>query len=137
MPIPTLRGDMKREEVEEEYKKFGWAKKTRFEWIEVDQRNGTYLKKIYDINADAMPCSNSDDATYQLTFIQIVPTGVVWTCAMCRRTEGPLAFEASGFRLVEQKQVSLTEAWDTIKRTNQRPPIGLQPLSGREGFRLK
>jgi hypothetical protein len=137
MPIPTLKGDVTREEAVKEYAKFGWTKRTRFDWIEVDQRNGTYLKKTYDVNADAMPCSSADDASYQLTFVQVVPTGIVWTCGMCRKTEGPLAFEASGFRLIEQKQVSLTEAWDTIKMTNQKPPIGLQPLSGREGFRLK
>ena len=139
MPIPTLVGDLTREEIIAKYgvEPYNWKKKFQFEWVEVDQRTGGFQKKTFDVNADAMPCSVSDDSSYQLSFVQFVPSGVAWTCAICRKTEGPLSFEASGIRLVDQRQITLTEAWETIRRTNQTPPIGLPAMNGREGFRVK
>lgn len=137
MPIPRLSGELSREQIIEKYKEFGWSKKLQYDWIEVDQRNNAFIKKTYDVNADAMPCSSNDDASYQLSFIQFVSTGIVWTCANCRRTEGPLSIEAAGIRLIGQKTVNLSEAWDIIKKTGQKKPIGMPLLSGKEGFRIK
>jgi hypothetical protein len=137
MPIPKLSGDLSRQQIVDAYAVYGWQKRIKFDWIEVDQRNGGYLKKAFEANSDAMPCSIGEDASDQLSFVQFVPTGIVWTCANCKRTEGPLSFEASGIRLLDQKSITLNEAWETINRTNQKKPIGMPALSGKGGFRLK
>jgi hypothetical protein len=137
MPIPELTGDMKTEDAIAKYAEYGWSKRLQFEWIEVNQRTGQIIKKTFDVNSDAMPCSYSDDASYQLTFVQFAPSGIQWTCGMCRNTQGPLAFEAAGFRLIEEKQVTLMDAWNTLKKTKQRPPIGMPPLSSRAGLRIR
>ena len=137
MPIPKLSGDLSREQIIEKYAEFGWHKKLTYEWIEVDQRNGGYIKNTYEVNSDAMPCTVGDDASYQLSFIQFVPTGIVWTCANCRRTEGPLSTEASGVRLVDRKSITLNEAWEVIRRTNQKKPIGMPAPSGKDVMRVR
>ena len=137
MPIPDLKGELSRQEIIDAYAKWGWKKKITIDWIEIDKRQNSIIKKTFDINADAMPCAIGEDASYQLSFVQMVPSGIVWTCAGCRRTEGPLSFEAGGIRQIGNERVSLEEAWNTIKRTGQKKPLGMPSLSGREGLKIR
>ena len=44
MPIPKLTGDMTKEQIIAKYAEMGWKKKLTYEWVEVDQRNGGYIK---------------------------------------------------------------------------------------------
>lgn len=134
MPVPDLTGNMTKEEIIAAYEEFGWHKRLRFDWIELNQRQGAILKTTYEFVADALPCSIGDDAQYQLTFLQLCPTGVIWTCAMCRRSEGPISNEIG--RVITRERVSSIEAWEAIKKSGQYKPIGLKPISGTERLRV-
>ena len=80
-----------------------------------------------------MPCMTGDDAQFQLTFVQFMPTGAYWTCALCRRTYGPLAYEEG--RLLSTKEITLNEAWDVIGETGQQKLIGMKAREA-QPFRL-
>lgn len=134
MPIPELTGDLTEAEIIEKYEEFGWHKQIEFDWVEADPRRvGGYILKKYIYTADSMPCLQGDDAQFRLTFVQFMATGAYWTCAMCRKTYGPLTYEDG--RLVSTEEITLDEAWDVIVRTNQQRPIGMQERKG-AGFRV-
>ena len=135
MSLPKLKGKITKEKIIEEYKKLGWKQVLEFPWVEISGRGGQIVKKIYRFDSLTMQCSSKRCSRHGLTFVKFVPHGVVWTCAICRRTMGPMAWE-DGELLNGPvgQQITLTEAWDTIHATGQTPPIGLQPLAGSEGL---
>lgn len=136
MPVPKLSGELTREQIIEKYAElpYNWHKKITFDWVEVNQRNGSIIKNTYEFNADSIPCGNGECAVHQLSFVTLTKSGVVWTCATCRKTEGPLPFEKG--RLVKRQTIDLVDAWKIINETGQKVPLGLPPLSGRETFRI-
>lgn len=134
MPIPRLEGDLTRQQVIEEYAKWGWKKELVLKWVVMNGRTGKPELQVYKFEANALPCSNRDCATHQLTFVQLMPTGVMWTCAICRKTMGPLAFDDG--RLIDRRDITLQEAWEIIKETGQRPPVGLKRIDGGGRFRI-
>jgi hypothetical protein len=127
MPIPKLKGKMTRQQVMEKYAELGWNKKIEFPWVEMHRGQPVLLKYLFE--ADTMQCSNRA-CRHQLTFVTLMPHGVYWTCATCRRTMGPMAWE-DGMLLnpPNGEPISVSEAWETIAITNQTLPIGLKPVS--------
>jgi len=137
MPIPELRGDLKISDIIKKYEDYGWKKEVSVDWVEL-MRDGRIIKRPLVYKADSMPCGIQDDRSYQLTFVSLQPTGVYWSCALCRRTKGPLSLEeaSSGNRPIEAQTISLEQAWEIIGKTGQRPPIGLGASGGQGSFRI-
>jgi hypothetical protein len=138
MPLPKLpkSGEITRAQVVELYESepYNWVKSLVFPWIEVDQRTGSIMKVTYRFDADANPCSDRTCVQYQLTFLQLRPTGVYKTCAICRRTEGPITRRLG---IIEDRvPVTIKEAWDTVNLSGQSPPKGLQPLQSGGSLRI-
>ena len=124
MPIPDLKGDLTREEIISKYADFDLHKIITIEWIEVDKNRNIY-KRTLRYNADTLPCKNVECFPWQLSFLAFQPTGVYWTCAVCRRTTGPLTTDAPDAYLVDRKQISVNEALEVIKKTGQKVPLGM------------
>jgi len=123
MPIPELRGKITREDTIAKYAEYNWYKTIEYDWVEKDGRTNRFVKKRYRYRADTMPCSSEDDAQFALTFVSFMSSGAYWTCAMCRRTTGPLAFKDG--QLVSEEEITLDEAWDIVMRTGQIRPLGM------------
>jgi len=130
MPIPKLRDGMTREEVIELYKQYGWYKTLEVDWIEIDRYKKPHLVK-YVFNADTIPCDIPEDVQAQLTFVSFMPHGVMWTCAMCGKTDGPISMQNG--RKISDQEISVAEAWEVIKRTGQSKPVALEPVASRSG----
>ncbi len=134
MPIPKLTGKMTPEEITDAYKGMGWAKTIVFDWITVDRHKKIY-KVTYEFISAALPCDTKPECSYyRLTFVEFRPTGVMKTCAICRRTEGPITLDLG--RVIGRKEVEPIDAWEIIYSTGQRPPTGLEPISGTEGLQI-
>jgi len=134
MPIPKFdptRGATT-EEITNAYLNYGWTKELEFDWIEVE-RDGPHLKR-YRFRANALPCSNRECAQHQLTFIELRPTGVIKTCAVCAQTQGPVSTELG--ILISNVRISAAEAWKTINESGQHPPVGLDKPSSRRRVRV-
>jgi hypothetical protein len=133
MPLPNIEEEkITREELIERYLQTGWTKKLVFDWVEVDGRTKRPMLKRYEFNADTMPCGNRECIPYMATFVQLRPTGVIWTCASCRKTDGPIAIENGRELQQYTRQLTIEEAWNIIGDTGQYPPVGLeQPPKGR------
>ena len=138
MPIPTLpvSGEMTREQVINMYAQepYGWTKVLEFPWIEIDQRSGNVVKVLYRFDADANPCSDRNCVQYQLTFLRLAPSGVYKTCAICRRTEGPITKKLG--ILQDRVPISVAEAWIILGQTGQTPPKGLQAMQSSGTLRI-
>ena len=132
MVLPKLPEEATVEEIREAYFKTGWTKILEFDWVEVVR--GTPHLKRYRFNADALPCDNSDDVQYQLTFVQLMSTGVMKTCAVCGKTDGPITTEL-GIQLSD-RQISPAEAWKIVQETGQYPPVGLDKPDARRRVRI-
>jgi len=128
-PKDRLKGKKTRAEVIKIYSEYGWKKTLEFPWIEVDGRTREIFKKIYRFTADTLQCSSRRCSAHQLTFVTLYPTGVCWTCAICRRSMGELTW-GDGALLNGPRGESVTpeKAWEIVNATNQYPPIGLEPL---------
>jgi len=112
-------------ELEKLYFELGWSKKLMVEWVVFNQREDTPYLWAYEFKADTLTCTanEGDDAQYQMTFIQQLPTGVYWSCGVCGKTYGPLAWEDG--RLQSKTKITKTEAWEQLQKTGQHPPIGM------------
>lgn len=128
---------MTRGDVIIEMSKLGWKKNLVFPWVSVNGRTGEVHKVIYQFNADSLICSNRRCQQYRLSFVQFKPHGVVWSCAICRRAEGPVVWE-SGTRMNGPLGETITpgEAWDILRQTGQAIPVGLKPLTGTEDLEI-
>lgn len=137
MPALDLKGKLKREDVIAAYEKDGWRKIIEFPWIELNGRTGQIFMKQYRFDSNALQCSRRSCSRYGLTFVRLAPHGVIWICAMCRRTMGPMAWE-DGELLNGPlgEQITLVQAWDMLAKTGQTVPVGLPPLSGSEGLQI-
>jgi len=136
MPVPDLSDkERTREEVIEAYKECGWEKRLTIEWIEIHGKQPRVRKLVY--SADAMPCGQEDDAEFQLTFITLMPTGVFWTCAMCRQTQGPLSTKRGrALNGPIGEEVSIEDAYAIIRRTGQQKPVGMPTIDTRPKLRI-
>lgn len=138
MPIPQLpkTGEITREQIIELYAQepYAWKRVLEFDWVEINQANGAIYKIEYRFDADAIPCSERGCVTYRLTFIQLRPQGVYKTCAICRRTEGPITRILG----VQKEKVPITaqEAWAILAENGQTPPKGLNPISTGGSLRI-
>jgi len=134
MPIPNLNPDRTytTDEIKQAYFDYGWSKLLEFDWIEVE-RDGPHLKR-YRFNADALPCDNTNDVQYQMTFIQLRPTGVIKTCGICKKSDGPITTELG--ILLSNTRISPAEAFRVIQETGQQIPVGLEKSSGRRRVRV-
>lgn len=133
MPIPKL--DPKgatAEEITKAYLNYGWVKELEFDWIEIE-RDGPHLKR-YRFRAAALSCSNRECAQHQLTFVILMPTGVIKTCAVCGQTQGPISTELG--ILLSNTRIPVAEAWETINESGQHPPVGLDKPSSRRRVRV-
>lgn len=133
MPIPKFdpKGATS-EEIIAAYLNYGWTQELEFDWIEI-VRGEPHLKR-YRFRAAALPCSNRECVQYQLTFVQLRPTGVMKSCGTCGQTEGPITTELGV--LLSDRGISNAEAWKIINETNQQPPIGLDRPSSRRRVRV-
>lgn len=122
MPIPELGEKASREEVIKKYDELGWSKILRVEWVEMIR--GKPHLRIIDFNADTMQCDLREDIPHQLTFVQFRPTGIMWTCGICGKTDGPIANENG--RMISDKEIGIEEAFHTIEKTGQYIPVGLR-----------
>ena len=138
MPIPTLptSGEISRDQIIDMYAQepYVWKRVLEFSWIEIDQRSGNIYKIDYRFDSDAIPCSDRNCVQYQLSFVQLRPQGVYKTCAICRRTEGPITRQLGIMQ--ERVPINTKEAWDIIKSTGQTPPKGLNPIAGGGSLRI-
>jgi len=130
MPIPKYEDGASREEIIKIYEENGWYKTITFDWIEVDGRTGTIHKKVLRFTADTLPCDVRECKPHMLTFVQLRPTGVMKTCAVCGKTEGPISTEDG--ELLSDTTISRDEALKIIRKTGQIVPIGLVS-GGRRG----
>jgi len=133
MPIPELGGEMSREQVIKEYMNYGWAKELEFDWVYVS-RNGEPRVKRMRFTADTIPCGKQEDIQHQLTFLKLAPTGVIWTCGVCGKSDGPISDENG--REISDRIVSWNEAWEILSKTGQHPPIGMV-RAGQQRVRIK
>lgn len=134
MPIPQIEGDtVTREKVIEAYEREGWARNLEFDWIVVSPRTGRPLKIKYRMSADGcnreangLKCSQAN-----LTFLQLRPTGVIWQCWNCGKTDGPISTDNA--QVLESEELSFQEAQAVLDKTGQFPPIGMprEPQEGR------
>lgn len=123
---------MNRDQVVKWYLNNGWSKRLEFDWIEIGRDRRPRLIH-YTFNADTMTCDISDDVQLQLSFLQLRPHGVIWTCGACGKSDGPIAMENG--RRVSEKEVTIEEAWEIIRKTGQAKPVGLDPVTRRGGRR--
>lgn len=121
---------MTREQVVKAYEDYGWTKRLEFDWIVVDRRGRAHKRRLH-FNADTMNCDIPEDVQHMLSFVQLRPTGVIWTCGVCGKSDGPIAEETG--RIVSDTEITFAEAWQAIKLTGQKPPVGLDKPSGRRG----
>lgn len=126
MVLPELKPEMTRQEVIDAYKGVDWKKNLEFDWIHIESRTGEPHVKKLRFNADTIPCQR--DSQHQLTFVQLSSTGVTWTCGVCGKTDGPISEELG--QTVSDRQLSIQEAWDVLKKTGQYPPVGLKKTDG-------
>ena len=137
MPIPNLRDKrMTKEQIIAAYENFGWHKNLLVDWIELDPRTNQVMLKSYEYVADTLPCSNENCRTYQLSFVQFMPSGVMWTCGICRKTYGPLTFKDGRLINPPGQAITVAEAWNILKRTKQIPPVGLAPAGSASGVQI-
>lgn len=137
MPLPEIIGDKTIPEIEELYKEAGWFKTIEFDWIKVNGRTRRPMLTRWIFNSNSISCDNAECRALGVTFMQLRPTGVMWTCASCRKTDGPISFEGIGRELLEHRRenISLTEAYEILARTGQQHPVGLPKPAKRE-FRI-
>lgn len=126
MPIPADKTEFIWEDLKKEYEELGWAKTIEFPWIVYDQRTNRILKFTYRFESDSGPCSNKICRGSVYVFLQLRSTGVQWTCASCRKTTGPLAFE-DGVSLHPPQEIDYDTAMAIVKESGQRVPLGLTP----------
>ena len=137
MPLPKLpkSGKIQKDEIIKRYATTGWTKdELRIKWVDVDQNSGQVRLTEYNFIPAILPCTVRKCAQYQLTFLEFRESGVFWTCGVCRRTQGPIAFENGN--VVSRKAISEAEAWEIINQTGQIIPIGLEPISGTDGLQI-
>ena len=138
MPIPDLpvSGEISRQEIIDMYAEepYAWKRVLQFDWVEISQRTGILHKVHYRFDADALPCGDRKCVQWQLTFLQLRPAGVIKTCAICRRTEGPITKELG--IIVETTPITVREAWDIVNATGQVPPKGLDPIQVGSGLQI-
>jgi hypothetical protein len=137
MPIPKLprTGKITKGEIIDLYIGAGWTNETLdVEWIDVNQQTGAVQKTVFRYEPATLPCSIRQCAQYQLTFLEVRPSGVFWSCGVCKRTGGPLAAENA--IVVSRVVITNSEAWEIINRTSQIPPIGLDAISGVGGLEI-
>ena len=131
MPIPLFGDeDLSRDEVIQKYEEYGWTKRLEFDWILVDRRGIPRMRRM-SFNADTITCDLQEDVQHMLTFLQLRPTGVIWTCGVCGKSDGPIAEELG--RALSDVEITLPQAWEVVRRTGQHPPVGLQRSKGRRG----
>lgn len=133
MPIPDIDGEITVEELKKKYEELGWKKVLEFNWIVIGP-NGIPLVKRFRFNADNLPCSKQGDVQYQMTFVDLKPSGVVWTCAICGQTDGPLSEEDG--REMSSKPITSDEAWKVLAQTGQQPPLGLKKAERGDRFKI-
>lgn len=134
MPLPPDK-DYTEEDLQKEMQKRGWKKSLTIEWVTFDTRDKKIHKNVYLFNVSSAPCSQKVCKEFNLAFYTFKPTGVYWSCASCRRTMGPIAFEDG--TLKNKLEISLEEAMKIIDRTGQIMPIGLRPRRGGRIVRKK
>jgi len=134
MPIPELSKEMTREDIIKAYIAEGWAKQLEFDWVYMG-RNGEVRIKRLRFNADSMPCGRQEDVQHMLSFVQRTPMGAVWHCAMCGKTDGPISDEL-GIE-IDNKPITVNDAWKVIEKSGQFPPIGLIRGMGGQRVRIK
>ena len=136
MPIPKITEDKTIAEIEELYKEFGWFKTIEFNWIVVDGRTKVPRLTRWIFNSNSVSCDTAECRALGVTFMQLRPTGVMWTCASCRKTDGPISFDGIGRELLDHRRdLSLNEAYKILARTGQQHPVGL-PKPGKRGYRI-
>jgi len=137
LPIPNIEGSTTREEVIKAYEELGWKKTIEFDWIEINQRRGEVLINTYRFTA--LPCTGKTPdgacAQWDLVFVLLMPTGVIHTCAMCRRTQGPLPDE-DGMLVTSRTAPDRAEVFRILRKTGQKLPVGLDRILPR-GPRIK
>ncbi len=129
MPLPDDREVFNFNDLVKEMEQLGWKKTLEFDWIEFDQRNRRILKLHYVFDANRSPCLNKSCRGSELVYFQLAPSGVIWTCASCRKTMGPIAFEDAA-NTVSPVEITFNQALEIIKQTKQIMPIGLTPQMG-------
>lgn len=139
MPLPTIPdgGWQTRTQMVEAYAELDWYKDITFEWVEVNQRRGVVEIKKYQFLADTIGCGNVRCDRYLPTFVQLVPHGVVITCAQCRKTMGVLSTD-DAILLDQRVAMSLEEINIVLRKTGQVPPVGFDRMfqGARDGGRV-
>lgn len=120
MPLPPERPDgyASRDEMDEAYEKAGWSKEITFDWIHLNMRTGQAQIQTYRFQSISLKCGKADCDRYQPIYIQLAPSGVIQTCANCRKTDGPIAFEEG---ILEEVRVTQdrNEIEQVLKKSGQ------------------
>lgn len=96
---------------QEDMPKFGWKKQIVFDWIS-ETRDGRFIKETYEAKAEMFPCPRCKSADN--VWLQLTPTGVVWTCWGCKITTGAMTKEV--LVLLDRKEVTMEEAFEVSKK---------------------
>lgn len=133
-PAEELNG-LSREEIIKLYgtEPYNWTKVLNIEWVELVR--GQPIVRNIRFNADNIPCTRGDDAQAQLTFLQFRPTGVLWTCAICGKTDGPISNEFG--REMSKRNIEESEAFAIMEKTGQYIPVGLKKNPRGRNIRIR
>jgi len=113
------RGD--RETLVKMYEEKGWRRKFTFEYVEYDPVQNVFIVTTRIADASKITCQCP--AQNMATFVQFMPSGIVFTCGACRRTH---TYDYHQCEAVDSRIITVNEAWDIVKRTGQMPPPALK-----------